>query len=181
MSTQKQAGSQEMVPRRGTIYDRLDKARAQRLKSLSPPVAANQAPKPQKSTKSRAVSKSQMLPAIKSQEDFDPIVKSGLPGIAKLGLGLFAFSIMAGFTLLGWGTNQPQTTVTAPVELQPETLQTNLPGTDAPAQIGTSDTLEATTKGDLPLIPSAPADAVVVEAQQEATPLVLPQGGAQDP
>lgn len=169
-----------MVPRHGSIYDRLDKARAQRMKSLSPQIAANSEPPKQ----ARQPSKSNLLPTIKSQEDFEPIVDSGLPGFAKLGMGLLAFAIMAGFTLLGWGTQQPQTTITAPAELNSTPTQTNLPDADAPARVSDADFVGEATAGSLPVIPSVPSKAVVVEVQQDAAPLIVPDAsaqGAQDP
>ena len=185
LGSQKKAGLQEMVPRHGSIYDRLDKARAQRMKSLSPQVAANTAPEPRPQTKSNANTKSHLLPTIKSQEDFDPIEETGLPRVAKLGLGVLAFSIMAGFTLLDWGAGEPQTNVTAPAELRPTAAQTILPGTDAPARSEPAEVMDSTAAESLPVIPSPPSGSVVVEVQQEAAPLIAPNSstlnGAQDP
>lgn len=167
---QDNVGSEVKVPRHGSIYDRLEKARAQRLKSMAPQTAANDAPSPTR----RARPKSQLLPDIKPQEEFDPPTKQDLPAITKLGLGLLALSVMAGFSLLDWGSNGRQTDETATVTSAPEAGETNLPASDDPAPVADVSKVSTTTSDALPLVPSAPSDPIVIEAQQDTQSLNVP-------
>lgn len=165
---QDSVGSEIKVPRHGSIYDRLEKARAERLKSLGPQTAANDAPKP------TVRSKSGLLPNIKPQEEYDPPQKQGLPKAAKLGLGVLAFSIMAGFSLLDWGANGLQTDVKAPTSGVPVAGETQLPAGDEPARVANAPKVDAAPSDDLPLVPSAPSGPVVVEVQQDTQSLNVP-------
>ena len=155
--------------RHGTIYDRLDRARQQRVKSLATPKAANDTPKP------RARSKSHLLPPIKDQEVFDPPRKEGLHPVVKLAIGAIAFAIMAGFTLLDWRASGPLTEVSAPTNLSPETADTQLPQPDAPTRIADAPKVESGTSDVLPAMPTAPSESPKVEVQQDATPLTSPE------
>lgn len=176
---QDSVGSEVKVPRHGSIYDRLDKARAQRLKTLAPQTAANDAPNPNAIPRRQRVgSKSQLLPDIKPQEEFDPPTKQGLPAVTKLGLGLVAFSIMAGFSLLDWGTNSQQTSVTPPVTSVPVVSETQLPASDDPARVADAPKVTTTSSDELPLVQSAPSDRLLIEAQQDTQSLSVPASSA---
>lgn len=174
-------GNEEKLSSRGSIYDRLDKARLQRAKSLAPQIAANSAPTPiGTAERANRASKSQLLPTIKRQEDFDPPLKSGLPGIAKLGLGILAFSIMAGFSLLDWGAGGLQTNVAPLSQTTPEIEQTKLPKADDPARVTDAQKVNAVGSDDLPVIPVAPSNTLVIEAQQDTQSLNTPAATQND-
>ena len=165
-----------MVPRKGSIYARLDKARAQRLLILTQPIAANdQLQTFPTSTRSDAPSKSHLLPRIKPQEAFDPPVKNSRAKTAfKLGIGIIAFSAMAGFTLTDWQTSTPQTAVVAPVVPALEEARTNISQPDSPTRVAEVSMVSETTEPSLPVIPLNPVESSSVQLQQEAEPLKQP-------
>lgn len=163
------------LPRRGSIYDRLDRAREQRVKSLAPQSAANDAPQPVRS-KPRAPSKGHLLPPIKDQEVFDPPSKDGLSPAVKLAIGAIAFAIMAGFTLLDWRSVGPLTEILAPASPPEDVAGTKLPETDAPTRLANTPQVESGGITDiLPAVPLATTESPVVEVQQDTAPLTAPK------
>ena len=169
------------LPRRGSIYERLDRARERRVKTLAPESAANDAPQPARS-KPRAPSKGHLLPPIKDQEVFDPPSKAGLSPAAKLAIGAIAFAIMAGFTLLDWRSGGPLTEVSAPNAPVQEAEDTQLPEADAPTRLADAPKVDGAKIDVLPAIPTAPSESPVIEVQQDTAPLAAPtDGGASNP
>lgn len=165
-----------MLPRKGSIYERLDKARAKRLLILSPKMAANDQRKTN-STWHRGSTRSKryLLPEIKPQEAFDPPVKNSLTAsILKLGIGLVAFSAMAGFTLTDWRANTPQVAIVAPVEPSLDVARTTISHPDIPTRVPGVAAMPETTKPTLPVIPVNPAESAAIQLQQETDPLTLP-------
>lgn len=173
--TQKNTEPEHLVPRHGTIYDRLDKARAQRMKSLSPQVAANDTIGATSRSAPRSVqSKSHLLPTIKPQEAFELPIKTGVPGVAKVGIGVLAVSILAGVALLSWGADTPQTTVTRPAEISTTPTTTQLPNADDTARVAGALRVQEATAETLPVIPEALPGAMMIEVQQDADALTTP-------
>ncbi|NNE87771.1 MAG: hypothetical protein HKN27_06810 [Silicimonas sp.] len=154
----------------------MDRAREERVKSISPKAAANDAPKPVKAS-SRTPSKLSQLPAIKSQEAFDPSIKVGLHPAFKLAIGALAFAAMAGFTLMDWRSTAPQTTVSAPAAVAPGSSVTRLPSADTPARVVGASKVAGGSIDALPAVPAAPSESPVVDVQQITTPLASPDIG----
>lgn len=162
----KESMNSDKMLRQGSIYDRLEKAREQRLKTLAPQRPANDGPVPSSAVEAMRP-KSEILPRIKPQEEFEPPTKPGLSRATKLGLGILAFSIMAGFTLLGWGTDAPQTNATAPAVTLPKAEGT-------PARVATMPKVKSAESDGLPVVPDAPSGPIVVEVQQDMQILNAP-------
>lgn len=162
------------LPRRGSIYERLDRAREKRVKSLAPQSAANDTTLLARS-RPRVPSKVHLLPPIKDQEVFDPPSKDGLSPTAKIVIGAIAFAVMAGFTLLDWRSLGPLTEVSAPSTPSEDAQDTQLPEEDVPTRIADAPKVGGSSADTLPTVPSALAESPVVEVQQDTDPLTAPE------
>ena len=169
-------GDAPLLLRKGSIYERLDKARAKRRLVLSPPMAANDQRQANSTLhRNSTPSKRHLLPEIKPQEAFDPPVKnSRAASILKLGIRLVAFSAMAGFTLTDWRTNAPQIAIVAPVGPSLEVAKTNISKPDIPTRVADVAVVSETPKPSLPVIPASPAESAAIQLQQETDPLTQP-------
>ena len=97
-----------------------------------------------------------------------------------MGIGLVGLSILVGVALLDWGSGGLQTSVTSPAEIAPTPVLTRLPNTDDPARVAGAVPIQEATAEGLPAIPTAPSDAVMIEVQQDADPLVPPSAAVQN-
>lgn len=180
-SVQQESHSHETaIVRGGSIYDRLDRAREQRLKLLAADPANND-PIPMPAPRPPAPSKSHLLPVVKSQEAFDPPLKSQrLSPTLKLGIGLVAFAAMAGFTLTDWRVSGPVTAIKAPSAPAAQLTQdAQLPAPETVPRVAEKSTVTAPSSDTAPVVSIGPSESVFVDVLELAPRIAQP--GANEP